>query len=218
VAGLAIVPAFRSKRIGPLLLREYLNLLREKSNVRLIQLEVIKDNAQAFKLYSRLGFQANFDLQDFVIEDVQALPKTTEETGLTVSASDELDLTLPWLQHRTTYSWQREFSTLLNSCRGMKQHVVKDHKDEFVVALAIETAKDPVRITGFAFECGALTPQRLGRAIRAAIGNTAKGAEVRLEPDSSEVIPLLEEMQGCKRDRSLEEHHMILDLERTGGA
>ena len=210
VCGLAIAPAFRSKGVGSLLLGEYLNLLRERPEVRLVQLEVIKENVRAHKLYQRFGFISNFELLDYEIEDVKALP---DPTGLTVSTSDRLDLSLPWLQHRVDYSWQREFSSLLGSCRGLKQVVIKREEGELLAALAIEAAEEPFRITGFAYQRNGLSSEQLASAIRAGVGDASKGVKIRLEPDISDVIPLLEGIDGCKRDPSYEEYNMVLSLE-----
>lgn len=213
VAGLAISPPFRGQGIGSLLLTQYLELLREKSAVELVQLEVFKVNAPALKLYQRIGFSTNFDLQDYCFNDVKALA-SAESTSLTVHCSDQLDLTLPWLQHRILYSWQREFSSLINSNKSPKQYTVLDNSGKLVVALAVETSKEPARINGFAFESGQLSSVDLSRGIRISLEGTAKAAEIRMEPDTSELIKILEAMEGCTRDPSFEEHHMIFPLDR----
>ena len=216
VAGLAIVPAFRGKGIGPILMKEYLNMLRERSYADMVQLECIKENVAAHKLYLRSGFQDTFELWDYNIAAGQEV--SNDEEALDAAVSDQLDLSLPWLQYRTEYSWQREMSTLLNSANGQKQVVVKQAGD-LIVGLAIETTKDPMRIVGFAFEKGTLTSNRLGKAIqaaRAAIQNTDKGLQVRLEPDFTETVALLDGLAGCKRGTRYEEYNMVLHLDRPG--
>ncbi len=206
------MPRFRGKGVGSILLREYLNLLRERSDVRIVQLEVIKQNARAFKLYQRFGFTSMLELRDYEIENVRSLP---EVQNLTLSTSDQLDLTLPWLQQRTKYSWQRELSTLLNSSRGLQQYVIRGNGEELVVALSIETAKRPFRLTGFAFEKDALTSRDLAGAIRIAVGDASKGISIMFEPYTSEAIPLLAGIDGCVRDTRMEEYQMVLLLERN---
>ena len=186
-------------------------MLRARSDARLVQLEVIKENARALKLYKRLGFKVTTELREYKIEDVKALVKMD---NLTVLTSDQLDLALPWLQQRTNYSWQRELSSLLNSSRDSKQFVVKKGGGDLVVALAVETAKTPFRITGFAYMKNELISAELAAAIRLAVGDASKGISIVFEPDTSDVVPLLEGIDGCVRETGLEEYQMVLPLER----
>lgn len=187
-------------------------MLRGRSDVRLVQLEVIKENARALKLYKRLGFNVTTELREYEIEDVTALAGMD---SLSVSTSDRLDLALPWLQQRTDYSWQRELSSLLNSSRDLKQFVVKEDGGQFVAALAIETAKTPFRVTGFAYKKSELTSGELAAAIRLAVGNASKRVSIVFEPDTSDVVHLLEGIDGCVRKTGLEEYQMVLPLERN---
>jgi hypothetical protein len=193
---------------------KYLNLLKERSIIRSVQLEVISDNIAAFKLYDRIGFRTNFELMDFQIKDIKALASTKEAAVFNVAESDIPDMSLPWLQHRTEYSWQRETSNLLTSCRGMKQFKATNPEGGLVVALAVEQSRTPPRIIGFAFEKDSLTPQGLGAALRAALSTSIQAADIRLEPDKSELIPLLEQMVGCERHKTYEEHNMVLQIDR----
>jgi Acetyltransferase (GNAT) family len=214
VSGFSIAPAFRSKSLASLLMREYLTLLKERSIVRSVQLEVISDNIRASKLYHRMGFRTNFELVDFQIKDIQALSSTEKAAVLNIAESDIPDMALPWLQHRTEYSWQRESSNLLTSCRGMKQFKVTNREGGLVVALAVEQSRTPHRIIGFAFEKESLTAPVLGAALRAALSSSTQSADIRLEPETSELNPLLEQMVGCERDKRYEEHNMVLQIDR----
>jgi RimJ/RimL family protein N-acetyltransferase len=216
VAGFAISPAFRGKGVGALLLKEYLQLLKDKSNIITIQLECIMANTRAFKLYQKFGFSTNFDLWNYVVEDIQSL-QSPKATSLTVQTSDQLDLSLPWLQHRTTYSWQREFSALINSPRKVRQFKVLDAEGKLLVAFAVEISKIPARILGFAFESGRLSSSALSEALWVSLEGQVKGIEVAFEPEKSELNPILEAVEGCVRDTSLEEHNMILTLAREDG-
>jgi RimJ/RimL family protein N-acetyltransferase len=213
VAGFAIAPAFRGKGVGALLLREYLQLLKEQSNIVTVQLECIMANTRALKLYQKFGFSINYDLWNYTVEDIKSLEPATS-TDLTVQTSDQLDLDLPWLQHRTTYSWQREFSSLVNSPKNMRQFKILNSKGKLLVAFAVELSKVPARILGFAFHSGHLSASELSDALWIALDGQTKGIEVAFEPDKSELNPLLEGVRGFMRDTSLEEHNMVLTLVR----
>ena len=80
--------------------------------------------------------------------------------------------------------------------------------------MAVETAKTPFRITGFAYKKNELTSGELAAAMRLAIGSGSKGVSIAFEPDTSDVVPLLEGIDGCVRETGSKEYQMVLPLER----
>ena len=210
LGGLALVPAWRGKRLAPVLLRKYLELLQEQSNVKVLQLECFHVNTGALKLYKSVGFETNFSMQDYVIDEVESSSLALPNNCRFHSAS-QVDMNLPWLQYRTTYSWQREMSTVL--AIESTQFEVRDSNDEHtLVAVVAEKREDHIRIVAIAYK-EKVEAELLDMVIRkAAVAGDKSQAKIVLEPAHSDAIVLLEHV--AKRQTGLEEQHLILDFER----
>ncbi|OZJ02361.1 hypothetical protein BZG36_04475 [Bifiguratus adelaidae] len=151
-AGFALVPEYRIKGVGKLLMQEYLRVLKQHPLVRSVQLEVFSQNIAARRLYERVGFTKNLHLEGFEFPEVSSLTVPANGDWMT-ELTDRIDVRLPWLQHTVDYSWQRELSTLIN--RGAKQFTIRRRDGTLVFAMVLVARKqetDTLSILAFAFE------------------------------------------------------------------
>ena len=209
-AGLALVPTWRAKKVGGVLTKKYLELLNEKSDIKVLQLECINANVPAMKLYERVGFRKNYDLFIYGFEGGGDNRRGAPD-GYEFRNSDALDLQLPWLQYRTQYSWQREISSVL-AIKSTQLALCKITDGSLVMAIAVEERIDYHRIIAIAYTENPGS-EHLSLLIREAVAASGKNKALLVnEPEHSPVISLLESVGN--RETELESTHMIYEFQR----
>lgn len=208
LAGICLVPKFRDRRLGPVLFTEYLTLLKEQSSIELLQFECITQNARALKMYTNFGCEIDGALHYYNVD----VPSPDLNAGDLQVASDtsKIDLRLPWLQHTTAYSWQREVSVMLNGVH--RQFIFKrESNDDVELAFAVEVKRDPPRVNGIAYRHRP-TQEAFVDCLRRVAAILGVG-ELTFpnEPESSDLTPLLDAVG--KRDETSQKH-LTLAIER----
>lgn len=109
--GIGITPDFRGQGLGKRLLTECIAELC-KSNLKYYQLECIKENERALKLYRSLGFKWTGDLFNFKLAEPK--PIEIDFTQYELTLGSELDLIKYWADlHPIKKSWQGDLPALL---------------------------------------------------------------------------------------------------------
>jgi hypothetical protein len=214
---ICLVPAFRGKRLGPMLFTEYLQLLREKSSLTLLQFECITQNTRALSMYERFGCVVDKDVGDLLYYHVKfdaEGPHAGDGNGVVemVRESEDVDLDLPWLQRRQFYSWQREMTVLLTGVHRMFGFR-RAGSEDVVLTLAVEPGRDPPRVNGVAYKEGERPGEELFRAALEKVAGILGVKELVFsnEPGSSELITLFEKVG--KQDE-LSQKHLTYTIER----
>lgn len=208
LAGIFLAPDYRGRRLGPLLFQEYLTLLKERSSVDILQFECVLQNHRALKMYQNFGCVITGALFYYHVEVGE--PDPNAGTLELVGSDTNIDLRLPWLQHTTAYSWQREFSVILT---GFHQQFLfkRASEDEVALALAVDTTSQVPRINAIAYSNRPRADELLDCLRRVAAKLGVSQLDFTNEPETSDVSALLEVIA---RRNELSQKHLILAIER----
>lgn len=209
LAGIFLAPEYRGRRLGPLLFEEYLTLLKERSSVEILQFECVLQNHRALKMYQNFGCVITGALYYYHVDVAE--PDANAGSLELVGNDTKIDLRLPWLQHSTAYSWQREFSAILSSSH---QQLLfrRPSDDDVALALAVDTTSQVPRINAIAYSSRPRADELLDCFRRVAAKLDVSGLEFTNEPETSDVLPLLEVIA---RRNELSQKHLSLAIERS---
>lgn len=209
LAGIFLAPEYRGRGLGPLLFQEYLNLLKERSSVDILQFECVLQNHRALKMYQNFGCVITGALFYYHVDVPE--PDANAGTLELVGTDAQIDLRLPWLQHTTPYSWQREFSVILT---GFHQQFLfkRPSEDEVALALAVDTTSQVPRINGIAYSSRPRADELFDCLRRVAAKLDVSQLDFTNEPETSDVSVLLEVIA---RRNELSQKHLSLAIERT---
>jgi hypothetical protein len=200
------VPEFRGGGTGPLLLREYLNLLKQKSTVNLLEFECMVVNDRAMAMYVRSGVSVGHDLVAYSFDDI----KPDGDADLSLKVEDKMDLTLPWLAYRTSYSWQRQIVSSLNSSQ---QQCVFERNGKLALALMVEEKGDKLRLNQFAYS-ERPSSELFTKALQVLAHRLGKtNFEVANEPGYSDITEVLSNVGNRRRD--LSQKYMSISIDRN---
>lgn len=110
--GTGVIKAYQRKGIGEMMLKELLQLLKERG-VSSFVLEVLENNTPAINLYEKYGFAKTRKLECFEIGKHELLPVPDRGFGITVTNPATL------IQNEELYrlfqpTWQNEIQSVLN--------------------------------------------------------------------------------------------------------
>jgi ribosomal protein S18 acetylase RimI-like enzyme len=110
--GTGVIKTFQRKGIGEMLLKELLQLLKEKGVSRFV-LEVLENNTPAIKLYEKHGFAKTRKLECFEIKKHEL--RTVPDRGFGITITNPATL----IQNEEIYrlyqpTWQNEIQSVLN--------------------------------------------------------------------------------------------------------
>ena len=121
ITRLGVIPVKRRRKTGQFLMNRMIEYSQE-NNLRMIQLEVIKGNEPAKKLFEKLGFEF---VQELLV--VRRPPSKLDESVVNQAVTEveeyEDEAVYPLLDNRDTYaSWVEETASLKNagSLRGLQ--------------------------------------------------------------------------------------------------
>ncbi|GAB5587052.1 hypothetical protein Unana1_01952 [Umbelopsis nana] len=206
VAGVAIVPEFRGKGAGKVLMNEYLRILKETGRIKKVLLDVLGGNPVAKHLYERLGFKTIYTVHKLVhngtIEEIQ-------HSG-SIKATPGVDITLPWLQHEITYMWTREWCVV--SIKDNAQ-TVRLEREDGQLSTAIVAFVDEPKQQLIVHAC-ALTEHSTCQDVRAIFSHFSSQNNITkfvlpYEPSESKALKLFKELDFQETDM---EYIMELDL------
>lgn len=110
--GTGVIKAYQRKGIGEMMLKELLQLLKNKGISRFV-LEVLENNTPAINLYEKYGFAKTRKLQCFEIEKNKLRPVPQRGFGITVTTPTII------VENEEKYSlfaptWQNEMQSVIN--------------------------------------------------------------------------------------------------------
>ena len=180
------------------------------------------------KLYLKMGCRIDEPLGELRSYQIDVTSpalatKLPSSADFVMRTKDSLELGLPWLQHATGYTWQREFSVLLSGLH--RQYVFKrkradgrpttdvDNDADFEVALAVEIHRKPPRVNGIAYharpDMGVLL-ECLKQVARDLDGDI-KEIVFANEPECSDITPTLGRIV---RRNDLMQKQLLLTIDR----
>lgn len=130
--GFAVIPTYRSKGVGKILL-DYHHQLAKKNDCKQLYLEVLKKNEKAIKFYKANGYLPVYDYKYFKKDNVELLSDLSldiEEVDFDVIKS--IRASLPELH----IFWQGEMF-VIDKFDGIRNYAIKE-MDEIVAAISMK--------------------------------------------------------------------------------
>lgn len=207
IAGLAIVPEFRGKGAGKILMREYLRVLKESGRIKKVLLDVLGGNSAAKHLYQSLGFKISTSVHKLVFQGEIDPPQ--QSLG-SIRVTSGVDIQLPWLQYELEYMWTREWCVV--SIKDNAQ-TVRYETEDGQLSTAVVVFVDAPKKTLVVHAC-AFTKDTTSNDLRAIFAHFSKENHITnfilpYEPVASRAIELFKELEFKETDM---EYIMELDL------
>ncbi|KAI9280286.1 acyl-CoA N-acyltransferase [Umbelopsis sp. AD052] len=198
VAGVAIVPEFRGKGAGKILMKEYLRVLKETGRIKTVLLDVLGDNPIAKRLYQDLGFKIITSVHKLMFHGEINPPQ--QNLG-SIRATPGVDIHLPWLQYELEYMWTREWCVV--SIKDNAQ-TVRYETEDGQLSTAVVVFVDEPRETLVVHAC-AFTKDTTSDDLRAIFAHFSQKNHITnfmlpYEPAASKVIKLFEELEFKETD------------------
>ncbi|KAH8552234.1 acyl-CoA N-acyltransferase [Umbelopsis sp. PMI_123] len=207
VAGVAIVPEFRGKGAGKVLMKEYIRVLKESGRIKKVILDVLGDNPVAKRLYESLGFKITTSVHKLMFHGEMDPPQ--HNTG-SIRTTKGVDIHLPWLHYEMEYMWTREWCVV--SIKDNAQ-TVRYEKEDGQLSTAVVVYIDDSKQTLLVHAC-AFTKDTTANDLRAIFAQFSKEHNITIfmlpyEPAESKAISLFQELEFKETDM---EYIMELDL------
>lgn len=202
IGGVGVIPEFRGKGIGRLIMQEILHVATT-DGLEAVELEVIEGNIAAYNLYLSLGFQALRKL--LIIETHTVSPLVEDITVRQVSAAHALSFHEQF--HPQATPWQRHLSALRILAVDMDGWTAV--KNGSVVAYAVALFSDrQIRFMDMGFSAG--EEQALRAVVAFAQQNNPPTRFVNLAEDD----PVWSVLAAMDYQVTMRQFHMVLPLKR----
>ena len=207
VAGVAIVPDFRGKGAGKILMKEYLRVLKESGRIKKVLLDVLGGNPVAKRLYESLGFKIATSVHKLMFQGEIDPPQ--QSLG-SIRVTSGVDIHLPWLQYELEYMWTREWCVVsIKDNAQTVRYETEDGQLSTAVVVFVDAPKETIVVHACAF-----TKDTTSNDLRAIFAHFSKENHITkfilpYEPAASKAIKLFEKLEFKETDM---EYIMELNL------